>query len=63
MNYKYIKSLKTRCESKEEFKEILLTAEKDLKFNFFVLNKRVTTKYFLRVLNIVEIMYRRELWT
>ncbi|HAT4125201.1 TPA: hypothetical protein I9Z60_001550 [Clostridium perfringens] len=58
MNYKYIESLKARC-SKEEFENILLSVEQDLKFNNLRFKKPIPEKYFLEVLNITEKLYRR----
>lgn len=45
MNYKYIESLKARC-SKEEFENILLSVEQDLKFNNLRFKKPISEKYF-----------------
>ena len=53
MNYKYIESLKARY-SKEEFENILLSVEQDLKFNNLRFKKPISEKYFLEVLNITE---------
>ncbi|MDK0630316.1 hypothetical protein KLF26_09880 [Clostridium perfringens] len=58
MNYKNIESLKARC-SKEEFENILLSVEQDLKFNNLRFKKPISEKYFLEVLNITEKLYRR----
>ncbi|EOU1827296.1 hypothetical protein DMN40_11245 [Clostridium perfringens] len=58
MNYKYIESLKARY-SKEEFENILLSVEQDLKFNNLRFKKPISEKYFLEVLNIAEKLYRR----
>ncbi|MDK0890307.1 hypothetical protein P5F21_09400 [Clostridium perfringens] len=58
MNYKYIESLKVRY-SKEEFENILLSVEQDLKFNNLRFKKPISEKYFLEVLNITEKLYRR----
>ncbi|MDU7725193.1 hypothetical protein [Clostridium perfringens] len=58
MNYKNIESLKARC-SKEEFENILLSVEQDLKFNNLRFKKPIPEKYFLEVLNITEKLYRR----
>lgn len=58
MNYKYIESLKSRY-SKEEFENILLSVEQDLKFNNLRFKKPISEKYFLEVLNITEKLYRR----
>ncbi|KAF2783005.1 hypothetical protein SV13_12450 [Clostridium perfringens] len=58
MNYKYIESLKARY-SKEEFENILLSVEQDLKFNNLRFKKPIPEKYFLEVLNITEKLYRR----
>lgn len=58
MNYKYIESLKSRY-SKEEFENILLSVEQDLKFNNLRFKKPIPEKYFLEVLNITEKLYRR----
>lgn len=61
MNYKYIESLKARY-SKEEFENILLSVEQDLKFNNLRFKKPISEKYFLEVLNITEKLYRRIIW-
>lgn len=61
MNYKYIESLKARY-SKEEFENILLSVEQDLKFNNLRFKKPIPEKYFLEVLNITEKLYRRIIW-
>ena len=61
MNYKNIESLKARC-SKEEFENILLSVEQDLKFNNLRFKKPIPEKYFLEVLNITEKLYRRIIW-
>ncbi|MEA5271626.1 hypothetical protein VB566_13250 [Clostridium perfringens] len=58
MNYKYIESLKARY-SKEEFENILLSVEQDLKFNNLRFKKPIPENYFLEVLNITEKLYRR----
>ena len=58
MNYRDIESLKARC-SKEEFENILLSVEQDLKFNNLRFKKPIPEKYFLEVLNITEKLYRR----
>ncbi|HFD2028471.1 TPA: hypothetical protein ACF2C8_000187 [Clostridium perfringens] len=58
MNYKDIESLKIRC-SREEFENILLAVEQDLKFNNLRFKKPIPEKYFLEVLNITEKLYRR----
>lgn len=58
MNYKYIKGLKSRY-SKEEFEDILLVVEQDLKFNKFRFNKRITNKEFLTVIISTEGVFRR----
>lgn len=58
MNYKYIESLKARY-SKEEFENILLSVEQDLKFNNLRFKTPISEKYFLEVLNITEKLYRR----
>ncbi|EJT6150505.1 TPA: hypothetical protein I9081_000789 [Clostridium perfringens] len=58
MNYKYIESLKARY-SKEEFENILLSVEQDLKFNNLRFKNPISEKYFLEVLNITEKLYRR----
>lgn len=58
MNYKYIESLKAR-HSKEEFENILLAVEQDLKFNNLRFKKPIKEKYFLEVLNITENLFRR----
>ena len=61
MNYKNIESLKARC-SKEEFENILLSVEQDLKFNNLRFKKPIPEKYFLEVLNITEKLYRSIIW-
>lgn len=61
MNYKDIESLKVRCRSKEEFENILLSVEQDLKFNNLRFKKPISEKYFLEVLNITENLFRRVL--
>ena len=61
MNYKYIESLKARY-SKEEFENILLSVEQDLKFNNLRFKKPIPENYFLEVLNITEKLYRRIIW-
>ena len=61
MNYKYIESLKSRY-SKEEFENILLSVEQDLKFNNLRFKNPISEKYFLEVLNITEKLYRRIIW-
>ncbi|XZJ40769.1 hypothetical protein ACSXCW_03720 [Clostridium perfringens] len=58
MNFKDIQSLKAR-HSKEEFENILLSVEQDLKFNNLRFKKPIPEKYFLEVLNITEKLYRR----
>lgn len=58
MNYRDIESLKAIC-SKEEFENILLSVEQDLKFNNLRFKKPISEKYFLEVLNITEKLYRR----
>ncbi|BDC01558.1 hypothetical protein CP118TE_12670 [Clostridium perfringens E] len=58
MNFKDIQSLKDR-HSKEEFENILLSVERDLKFNNLRFKKPIPEKYFLEVLNITEKLYRR----
>lgn len=59
MNYKYIKSLKVRCSSKEEFEEILLVIDQDLKFNKLRFNKRITNEQFKTLINSTECVFRR----
>ena len=59
MNYRDIESLKARCRSKEEFENILLAVEQDLKFNNLRFKKPISKKYFLEVLNITENLFRR----
>ncbi|HHD2785521.1 TPA: hypothetical protein ACOTHR_003061 [Clostridium perfringens] len=59
MNYKNIESLRIRCKSKEEFKNILLAVDQDLKFNKLGFNKRITNKEFLRIINTTEEVFRR----
>ncbi|HII4514022.1 hypothetical protein QTH27_11530 [Clostridium perfringens] len=58
MNYKDIQSLRNR-HTKEEFENILLSVEQDLKFNNLRFKKPIPEKYFLEVLNITEKLYRR----
>ena len=58
VNFKDIQSLKAR-HSKEEFENILLSVEQDLKFNNLRFKKPIPEKYFLEVLNITEKLYRR----
>ena len=58
MNYKDIQSLRNRY-TKEEFENILLSVEQDLKFNNLRFKKPIPEKYFLEVLNITEKLYRR----
>lgn len=58
MNFKDIQSLKAR-HTKEEFENILLSVEQDLKFNNLRFKKPIPEKYFLEVLNITEKLYRR----
>lgn len=59
MNYKDIESLKIRCSSKEEFENILLAVEQDLKFNNLRFKKPIPKKKFIEVLNITESLFRR----
>lgn len=59
MNYKDIESLKIRCSSKEEFENILLAVEQDLKFNYIRFKKHIPKKKFIEVLNITESLFRR----
>ncbi|MDK0735000.1 hypothetical protein P7A61_05375 [Clostridium perfringens] len=59
MNYKDIESLKIRCSSKEEFENILLAVEHDLKFNYIRFEKPIPKKKFIEVLNITESLFRR----
>lgn len=59
MNYKYIKSLNARCSSKEEFEEILLVIDQDLKFNKLRFNKRITNEQFKTLINSTECVFRR----
>ncbi|MFR7934705.1 MAG: hypothetical protein ACLU4S_04760 [Clostridium perfringens] len=59
MNYKEIKSLKARCRSKQEFENILLAVEQDLKFNYIRFKKPIPKKKFIEVLNITESLFRR----
>ncbi|EGT4142050.1 hypothetical protein QTI42_07915 [Clostridium perfringens] len=58
MNFKDIQSLKAR-HSKEEFENILLAVEQDLKFNNLRFKKPISKKKFLEVLNITESLFRR----
>ena len=58
VNYKDIQSLRNR-HTKEEFENILLSVEQDLKFNNLRFKKPIPEKYFLEVLNITEKLYRR----
>ncbi|MCC2764602.1 hypothetical protein WHY21_11255 [Clostridium perfringens] len=59
MNYKYIKSLKARCSSKEEFEEILLAIDQDLKFNKLRFDKRITNEQFKTLISSTERVFRR----
>ncbi|AQW27573.1 TPA: hypothetical protein ACOTG2_000074 [Clostridium perfringens] len=59
MNYKYIKSLKARCSSKEEFEEILLAIDQDLKFNKLRFDKRITNEQFKTLISLTERVFRR----
>ena len=61
VNYKDIQSLRNR-HTKEEFENILLSVEQDLKFNNLRFKKPIPEKYFLEVLNITEKLYRRIIW-
>lgn len=61
MNYKDIESLKIRCSSKEEFENILLAVEQDLKFNYIRFKKPIPKKKFIEVLNITESLFRRSI--
>lgn len=58
MNFKDIQSLKNR-HTKDEFEEILLAIEQDLKFNHIKFKKSVTKEKFLEVLNTTENLFRR----
>nr|WP_209013429.1 hypothetical protein [Clostridium perfringens] len=58
VNFKDIQSLKAR-HSKEEFENILLTVEQDLKFNYIRFKKPIPKKKFIEVLNITESLFRR----
>ena len=59
MNYKYIKYLKARCSSKEEFEEILLAIDQDLKFNKLRFDKRITNEQFKTLISSTERVFRR----
>lgn len=58
VNFKDIQSLKNR-HTKDEFEEILLAIEQDLKFNHIKFKKSVTKEKFLEVLNTTENLFRR----
>lgn len=58
MNFKDIQSLKAR-HSKEEFEEILLAIEQDLKFNHLRFKKSISKEKFFEVLNTTENLFRR----
>ncbi|ELC8435056.1 hypothetical protein QYB75_000020 [Clostridium perfringens] len=58
MNYKDIQSLRNR-HTKDEFKEILLAIEQDLKFNNIRFKKSISKEKFLEVLNTTENLFRR----
>ena len=58
MNFKDIKKVRDR-HSKEEFENILLAVEQDLKFNNLRFKKPISKKKFLEVLNITESLFRR----
>lgn len=60
MDFKHLRQLKERY-SERDFRTILLIVEEDLKFNNVRFNKPVREADFLRVLNITENMYRRDL--
>ncbi|EHK2355212.1 hypothetical protein [Clostridium perfringens] len=58
MNYKDIQSLRNR-HTKDEFEEILLAIEQDLKFNNIRFKKSISKEKFLEVLNTTENLFRR----
>ncbi|WP_346980417.1 hypothetical protein [Clostridium perfringens] len=58
MNYKNIESLKARC-SKEEFENILLALDQDLKFNKLRFDKRITNEQSKTLINSTEFVFRR----
>ncbi|MGV2640575.1 hypothetical protein ACSXBU_11915 [Clostridium perfringens] len=58
MNYKDIQSLRNR-HTKEEFENILLSVEQDLKFNNLRFKKSISKEKFLEVLNTTENLFRR----
>lgn len=58
MNYKDIQSLRNR-HTKDEFEEILLAIEQDLKFNNLRFKKSISKEKFLEVLNTTENLFRR----
>lgn len=58
VNYKDIQSLRNR-HTKDEFEEILLAIEQDLKFNNIRFKKSISKEKFLEVLNTTENLFRR----
>ncbi|MDU2663440.1 hypothetical protein ACSW9V_10495 [Clostridium perfringens] len=58
MNYKDIQSLRNR-HTKEEFKEILLALDQDLKFNKLRFDKRITNEQFKTIISSTECVFRR----
>lgn len=62
MNYKDIEALKAGCRSKEEFENILLSVEQDLKFNNLRFKKPIQKDKFLEVINTTEKVFRRLTW-
>lgn len=58
VNYKDIQSLRNR-HTKEEFKEILLALDQDLKFNKLRFDKRITNEQFKTIISSTECVFRR----
>lgn len=58
VNFKDIQSLRKR-HTKDEFEEILLAIDKDLKFNHLRFKKSISKEKFLEVLNTTENLFRR----
>nr|WP_243894497.1 hypothetical protein [Clostridium perfringens] len=58
VNYKDIQSLRNR-HTKEEFKEILLALDQDLKFNKLRFDKRITNEQFKTLISSTECVFRR----
>ncbi|XZK30806.1 hypothetical protein ACSXCN_04660 [Clostridium perfringens] len=58
MNFKDIQSLRNR-HTKDEFEEILLAIEQDLKFNHLRFKKSISNEKFFEVLNTTENLFRR----